>query len=35
LSDNCDYRDNRDYHLYEIDHDNPWSFDETHFANIS
>ncbi len=32
MSDNRDYRDNRDNHLYEIDHDNPWSFDETHFA---
>jgi hypothetical protein len=32
LSDNRDYRDNHDYHLYEIDHKNPWSFDETHFA---
>ncbi len=32
MSDNRDYRDNRDYHLYEIDHDNPWSFGETHFA---
>ncbi len=20
------------YHLYEIDHNNPWSFDETRFA---
>jgi hypothetical protein len=35
LSDNRDYRDNRDYHLYEIDRNNPWSFDETRFANIS
>ncbi len=32
MSDNCDYRDNRNYHLYKIDHNNPWSFDETHFA---
>ncbi len=32
MSDNRDYRDNRDYHLYEIDHDNSWCFDETHFA---
>jgi hypothetical protein len=32
LSDNRDYRDNHDYHLYKIDHDNPWSFDEMHFA---
>jgi hypothetical protein len=22
----------RDYRLYEIDRDNPWGFDETHFA---
>jgi hypothetical protein len=32
LSDNRDYRDNRDYHLYEIDRNNPWSFDETRFT---
>jgi hypothetical protein len=32
LSDNPDYRDNRDYHLYKIDCNNPWSFDETRFA---
>jgi hypothetical protein len=32
LSDNRDYRDNRDYHLHEIDRDNPWSFEETLFA---
>ncbi len=29
MSDNRDYRD---YHLYETDCDNPWSFDETCFA---
>ncbi len=32
LSDNRDYCDYRDYHLYEIDPDNPWSFAETCFA---
>ncbi len=32
MSDNCDYCDNRDYHLYEIDRDNPWSFDESRYA---
>ncbi len=32
MSDNRDYRDNRDYHLYKIDMDNPCSFDQTHFA---
>ncbi len=31
MSDNRDYRDNCDYHLYEIDRNNPWSFDETRF----
>ncbi len=32
MSDNRDYHNNHDYHLYEIDHNNPWSFDETRFA---
>jgi hypothetical protein len=32
MSDNHDYCDDRDDRLYEIDHDNPWSFDETCFA---
>jgi hypothetical protein len=32
LSDNHDYRDDRDYGLYKIGHDNPWNFDETRFA---
>ncbi len=35
MSDNRDYRDNRDNrnnHLYEIDCNNPWSFEETCFA---
>jgi hypothetical protein len=32
LSDNRDYRNNRNYHLCEIDLDNPWSFEETRFA---
>jgi hypothetical protein len=32
LSDNHDYRDNRDYYLYKIDCNNPWSFDEMRFA---
>jgi hypothetical protein len=31
MSDNRNYRGNRDYHLYEKDHNNPWSFDETRF----
>jgi hypothetical protein len=31
-SDNRDYRNSRDYHLYQIDHDNPWGFDEMRFA---
>jgi hypothetical protein len=26
---NRDYRDVHEYHLYEIDRDNPWGFGET------
>ncbi len=33
MSDNRDYHGNRDYHLYEIDRNNPWSFNETCFVN--
>jgi hypothetical protein len=27
-----DYRDDRDYLLYDIDRDSPWYFDETRFG---
>jgi hypothetical protein len=34
MSENRDHHDDRGYRVHEIDHDNPWFFDEMHFAKL-